>query len=176
MALNNFAGADSAAVNCSADPAKVLIQCPSLAQCNRPGTAILTLGRVAGEDGINITQPTGSNFNVHGVVFANSNIDMVKGNLVTNAARYGVPPIVVRATQAGPNVELAVEDDGPGVDVDLQDDMWEPYVRATADGESPGLGLSIVRALAEANGGWARYEPDEECASRFVVSLPAKPT
>jgi hypothetical protein len=75
-------------VTCTADPAKVLIQCPSLSQCNRPGTAILTLGRVAGEDGLNVTQPTGSAFNVHGVVFSNSNINMVKGSLVTNAAAY----------------------------------------------------------------------------------------
>jgi hypothetical protein len=88
LALNNFSGSDSAAVTCSADPAKVLIQCPSLSQCNRPGTAILTLGRVLGEDGLNVTQPTGSAFNVHGVVFSNSNIDVVKGSLATNAAAY----------------------------------------------------------------------------------------
>jgi hypothetical protein len=88
LALNNFYGADSAAVTCSPDPAKVLIQCPSLAHCNRPGTAILTLGRIAGEDGLNVTQPNGSAFNVHGVVFSNSNINMVKGSLVTNAAAY----------------------------------------------------------------------------------------
>jgi Tfp pilus assembly protein PilX len=102
LALNNFSGADSAAVTCTADPAKVLIQCPSLSSCNRPGTAILTLGRVAGEDGVNITQPTGSAFNVHGVVFSNSNINMVKGSLVTNAAAYarGVCSGTVTSTPA----------------------------------------------------------------------------
>ena len=67
-------GADSAAVTCAPDPKKVMIQCPSLAQCNRPGNAILTLGRVPGEDGLNIQQPTGSAFRVHGIVFSNSNI------------------------------------------------------------------------------------------------------
>jgi Tfp pilus assembly protein PilX len=44
----NFSGTASAAVSCTADPSKVLIQCPSLSHCNRPGSAILTLGTSAG--------------------------------------------------------------------------------------------------------------------------------
>jgi Tfp pilus assembly protein PilX len=85
LELKNFYGADSAAVTCAADPAKVLIQCPSLSKCNRPGNAILTLGQIAGEDGLNIQQPTGSTFRVHGNVFSNSNINVVNGALNTNA-------------------------------------------------------------------------------------------
>lgn len=88
LSLNNFSGSDSAAVSCAADPAKVLIQCPSLSQCNRPGSAVLTLGRIVGEDGVNIQQASGSAFNVHGIVFSNSNINVVKGSLVTNASVY----------------------------------------------------------------------------------------
>ena len=80
--------ADSAAVTCSADPRKVLIQCPSLSECNRPGNAILTLGKVSGEDALNIQQPTGSTFRVHGNVFSNSNINVVNGKLNTNAAAW----------------------------------------------------------------------------------------
>src|SRR5207248_1242827 len=67
---------------------KVLIQCPSLSHCNRPGNAVLTLGRIPGEDGINIQQPTGSTFRVHGVVFSNSNLNVVNGALNTNTAAY----------------------------------------------------------------------------------------
>ena len=89
LTLNNFSGSDSAAVTCTPDPASVQIQCTSLSQCNRPGSAILTLGRIPGEDGINIQQPnSGSAFKVHGVIFANSNIDVVKGSLNTNTAVY----------------------------------------------------------------------------------------
>jgi hypothetical protein len=86
LQLNGFYGADSAAVTCEADPKKVLIQCPSLSQCNRPGNAILTLGKVSGEDGLNIQQPTGSTFRVRGNVFSNSNINVVNGTLNTNAS------------------------------------------------------------------------------------------
>lgn len=88
LQLNGFYGADSAAVTCSADPKKVLIQCPSLSKCNRPGNAILTLGQVSGEDGVNIRQPTGSTFRVRGNVFSNSNINVVNGTLNTNASTW----------------------------------------------------------------------------------------
>jgi hypothetical protein len=88
LSLNNFNGADSAAVTCAPDSTRVVIACPSLSSCNRPGTAILTLGKVTGEDGLNIQQPTGSAFKVHGVVFSNSNINVVNGSLSTNTAVY----------------------------------------------------------------------------------------
>ncbi|WP_206785987.1 hypothetical protein [Amycolatopsis sp. MtRt-6] len=87
LTLPDFGGAGPAAVSCTADPAKVLIQCPSLSVCNRPGNAILTLG-TGGEDGLNIQQPTGSAFRVHGVVYSNSNIRVVNGSLDTNTAVY----------------------------------------------------------------------------------------
>lgn len=84
LQLSNFYGSNSAAITCQADPKQVLIQCPSLSDCNRPGNAILTLGTTS-EDGLNITQPTGSTFRVHGNVFSNSNINVVNGALNTNA-------------------------------------------------------------------------------------------
>ena len=87
LTLPAFNGGDSAAVSCAADPAKVLIQCPSLSACNRPGNAILTLG-TGGEDGVTIQQPTGSSFRVHGVVYSNSTINVVNGSLDTNTAVY----------------------------------------------------------------------------------------
>ncbi len=89
LTLNNFSSSDSAAVTCSPDPTRVLIQCPSLSQCNRPGNAILTLGKVSGEDGLHIDQPSsGSSFNVHGIVFSNSNINVTSGPLKTNTRVY----------------------------------------------------------------------------------------
>ncbi|GAA1154376.1 hypothetical protein GCM10009630_60640 [Kribbella jejuensis] len=84
LQLSNFYGSNSAAITCQADPKTVRIQCPSLSNCNRPGNAILTLGRTS-EDGLNITQNTGSTFRVHGNVFSNSNINVVNGTLNTNA-------------------------------------------------------------------------------------------
>ncbi|MGH3862072.1 hypothetical protein [Actinokineospora sp.] len=88
LTFDGIAGAGAATVACGADPSKVLIQCPSLSMCNRPGSAILTLGRTAGENGVNISQPSGSTFRVHGIVFSNSNINVVNGTLFTNTRVY----------------------------------------------------------------------------------------
>ena len=88
LTLPNFYGSNSATVTCSPDPARVLVQCQSLTNCNRPGTAVLTLGKTAGEDGVNVQQPTGSTLRVHGIVFSNSNINVVNGSLNTNARVY----------------------------------------------------------------------------------------
>lgn len=80
-------GSDSAIVSCGIDPSSVRIQCPSLTQCNRPGTAILTTSTIAGEDGINIKDNSGA-FNVHGIVFSNSTITVSNGSLNANNAVY----------------------------------------------------------------------------------------
>ncbi|HEX5407870.1 MAG TPA: hypothetical protein VFX16_36860 [Pseudonocardiaceae bacterium] len=81
-------GTGSAVVNCVPDPAKVKIQCPQLNQCNRPGAAVLTLGRVAHEDGLYIRQQGTGQFLVHGAIFSNSTINVDHGSLRTNAAVY----------------------------------------------------------------------------------------
>ena len=89
MTVQAPSGAGSAAVTCTADPAKVLVHCPSLATCNRPGSAVLTLGRTAGEDGLHIEQPNaGSTFRVHGTIFSNSTIAVDNGTLSTNTRVY----------------------------------------------------------------------------------------
>ncbi|GAA4417762.1 hypothetical protein GCM10023148_15920 [Actinokineospora soli] len=89
MSVPAPSGTGSAAVTCTADPAKVLVHCPSLATCNRPGSAVLTLGRTAGEDGLHIEQPNaGSTFRVHGTIFSNSTIAVDNGTLSTNARVY----------------------------------------------------------------------------------------
>jgi hypothetical protein len=92
LMVPNASGSGSSVVTCTPDPSKVLIHCPSLTNCNRPGSAILTTGRIAGEDAVHIEQPTGSDFRVHGIVFSNSNINVVNGALRTNNRVYARGP------------------------------------------------------------------------------------
>ena len=80
-------------------------------------------------------------------------------NLVDNAIRHaGRGGIVeIRAGVAGDRLRVDVSDSGPGFPVELLDRVFEPFARAddgrAADGA--GLGLAIVRAVAEAHGGSA---------------------
>jgi signal transduction histidine kinase len=76
---------------------------------------------------------------------------------------------------------LVVEDDGPGVPERLASTLFERFVRGAGDrGGSFGLGLAIVRAVAESHGGSVTLEQThpgaERPGARFVVSLPAMPS
>ena len=75
---------------------------------------------------------------------------------------------------------LIVEDDGPGVPERLSATLFERFVRGSGDrGGSFGLGLAIVRAVAESHGGTVKLEQThpgaERPGARFVVSMPALP-
>jgi two-component system, OmpR family, sensor kinase len=96
-------------------------------------------------------------------------------NLMENAIRHTPDGTHIRAQVSGDNGEvvLSVQDDGPGVAPELRDRIFERFVRGAGDrGSSSGLGLSIVRAVAESHGGSVVLE-DADPGARFVVRLPA---
>lgn len=77
----------SASVNCSADPASgVNGTAVPITGANRPGQAIMTLGRITGEDGINVKALSGNAFSVKGTVRSNSNINVSSGTLQSSSA------------------------------------------------------------------------------------------
>jgi signal transduction histidine kinase len=81
-------------------------------------------------------------------------------NLIGNAAKYGAPPIVVRITAGGDpdraEDRLEVRDHGPGIPDALRTRLFAQF--AVGGKEGVGLGLWIVRQLAEAHGGRATAE------------------
>jgi two-component system, OmpR family, sensor kinase len=96
-------------------------------------------------------------------------------NLMENAIRHTPEGTHVSARVAADDGEvvLTVEDDGPGVPTELRERVFERFVRGAGDrGSSSGLGLSIVRAVAESHGGRVVLE-DADPGARFVVRLPA---
>jgi signal transduction histidine kinase len=103
-------------------------------------------------------------------------------NLMENAIRHTPEGTSIRAgvERRNGSVVLTVEDDGPGIRPELRDRVFERFVRGSGDsGRSFGLGLSIVRAVAESHGGSVRVESPTRRESsiahgtRFVVTLPA---
>ena len=97
-------------------------------------------------------------------------------NLLDNAVKYGPADQTVHVTVGRQNgsVEIAVSDEGPGVPLAERERIWRPFMRggAARNHGGSGIGLTIVRQVAEGRGGAVRVESAPGGGARFVVSLP----
>jgi signal transduction histidine kinase len=97
-------------------------------------------------------------------------------NLLENAVRHTPPGTHIQASTnvIGSHAVIVVEDDGPGIPPELQRRVFERFVRGAGDGgRGSGLGLSIVRAVAESHGGSVALEPPTGASgTRFVIRIP----
>jgi signal transduction histidine kinase len=96
-------------------------------------------------------------------------------NLVLNAIQ-NTPPgghITVRAELSGERLVLSVADTGHGVPEDVRAQLFEPFVTTRPDGT--GLGLAVVREIAEAHGGAVRALHRFD-GTTFILELPWQPS
>lgn len=99
-------------------------------------------------------------------------------NLLSNAVKFSPKgkTIDVRVRQAHSAIELVVEDCGPGVPQDVLPYIFRPFVQADSSATRRhgglGLGLTIVRNLAELHGGTATVMNRKEGGASFRVSIP----
>lgn len=100
-------------------------------------------------------------------------LEQILVNLTTNALRHGRPPVVLSAHDDGDWVRISVRDHGSGVDEADIPELFGRFTSADRSSESVGLGLWIVRLLAQAHGGEVAYKPADPGA-RFIVSLPKR--
>jgi signal transduction histidine kinase len=133
--------------------------------------AAAELEPVAGGHEISISAPGGMH-----VPGARDELHRLVLNLMENALRHTDPGTAVEATVERSNgaVVLSVEDDGPGIPLELREKVFERFYRGSGDRSgSSGLGLSIVRAVAESHKGSVRLEePLDGRGARFVVRIP----
>ena len=97
-------------------------------------------------------------------------------NLLENAQRYGGGDIRVHTERSGAFALVRVCDRGPGVPPHLRERVFEAFYRMPGHAEQAGgvgLGLSLVKQIAERHGGSVRCEAREGGGSCFVLSLPA---
>jgi signal transduction histidine kinase len=98
-------------------------------------------------------------------------------NLLENARRYGGGEIVATVGSTAGMIELRVCDRGPGVPEVYRERIFEAFFRLPGHAEREGgvgLGLSLVRQIAERHGGSVRCEPREGGGTCFVLRLPAR--
>jgi nitrogen fixation/metabolism regulation signal transduction histidine kinase len=99
-------------------------------------------------------------------------------NLIKNAleaiGETGKPQLFVAtraiARDGEPWVELIVADNGPGLPADFGERWYEPYTTSKARGT--GLGLAVVKKIAEEHGGSVRADNRAQGGAEFVLCLP----
>lgn len=101
-------------------------------------------------------------------------LERVFCNLLDNAAKHGGTAVCISARVRGDQVEVAVDDDGPGMAAGSEVAIFEKFTRGDAAATRPGvgLGLAICKAIIEAHGGTIGAENRSEGGARFVFTLP----
>jgi signal transduction histidine kinase len=102
-------------------------------------------------------------------------------NLLENAAKYTPPgtKVEVRVRQSGSAAQLLVADTGPGIAAEHLAHLWDRYYRVdevrSRESGGTGLGLPIVKFIAEAHGGRADVISQAGAGTTFTIELPLGP-
>jgi signal transduction histidine kinase len=94
-------------------------------------------------------------------------------NLILNALQStpGGGAVTIESVLDQDEIVFAVSDSGPGINVEMQEKIWEPFFTTRQRGT--GLGLAIVRKRMEEAGGAARLVPAQNGeGARFELRLP----
>jgi signal transduction histidine kinase len=113
------------------------------------------------------------------VVGSHEQLTRVVRNLVDNAQRHAASAVRISLGQDDDTVTLTVEDDGPGIEPADRERVFERFTRLdegrARDAGGLGLGLAMVRSIAERHGGSVTITDPVDPAlpgARFVVTLP----
>jgi signal transduction histidine kinase len=102
-------------------------------------------------------------------------------NLLDNAVKYGPEGQTIRVgtTRSGSHTRIWIADQGPGVPPGERERIWDSFQRLSRDEAAAiagtGIGLSVVRDLAQLQGGSCWVEDSAGGGAQFVVQLPAPP-
>jgi signal transduction histidine kinase len=102
-------------------------------------------------------------------------VEQIVVNLISNAMKFGLgKPVTVSLAREDHEAVLRVRDEGPGITPTDRERIFERFFRSDVDRgvAGLGLGLSIVRDLAHAMGGWVAVASEPGHGAEFTVSLP----
>ena len=153
-------------------------------QASNLETESINLVAVAGEviDGFSNTPP-GIELNVPPEpVKINGDTALIKvliQNLVDNAVKFSLAdsaPVKVSLRHSNDQVQIIIDDDGPGIPKDKAQKVFEPFVKldpARGHRAGYGLGLNLCHRIVQAQGGTIEIQQRETRGTRVLVNLPA---
>jgi K+-sensing histidine kinase KdpD len=102
-------------------------------------------------------------------------LERIVGNLVGNALVHGAPPVRIGAEAANGRMLITVSDQGPGVQDDFVERLFDPFSRASESSGKPGAGLGLAIALSYTRrlGGALHYEAGRPAGATFTLDLPS---
>lgn len=112
----------------------------------------------------------------HALNVEREDLDEMLGNLLDNACRSARSRVALTSESAGAFLLLHVDDDGPGLAVDMRELVLQRGVRGDETGPGSGLGLAIVRDLAELYGGTIALGDAPLGGLRATLRLPSPHT
>jgi signal transduction histidine kinase len=101
-------------------------------------------------------------------------------NLLVNSAeameeaRTQKPWVLIAAQRVGSSVEIAVQDNGPGISAKVAARLFEPFVTSKPIGKGTGLGLALSREYVTSFGGQLELQPIVGLGARFAILLPTR--
>lgn len=95
-------------------------------------------------------------------------------NLLLNAvdAVDGEGEVIIELAETESGALIAVSDDGPGIDPEVRDHLFEPFVTTKPVGQGTGLGLAVCHTIVERLGGSLRATEAPSGGARFELRLP----
>jgi signal transduction histidine kinase len=93
-------------------------------------------------------------------------------NLISNAIRYARSKITVSCRKTTGKIEICVTDDGDGIGTEIMPHIFERFYKGE-DGNH-GIGLSIVKSIAEQHGGAVNAENIKDGGAAFTITVPVR--
>ncbi len=103
-------------------------------------------------------------------------LEELMGNVIDNACKWAKTQVIVSARQLAGNLQIRIDDDGPGIPEELQSDVFLPGQRLDQSVEGSGLGLHIVRDIVELYQGTVSLGESDSGGARVQLGLPLMET
>jgi two-component system, NtrC family, sensor kinase len=136
--------------------------------------ALVFCDHVIADSNVKILRQFGEIAPMHGL---HGPLTQVFVNLITNACQAMAPgggSLVIETSLGEGRIVVRVVDEGPGIESDAIDRLFEPYFTTRSEGGGSGLGLNIVQTIVASHGGQVAAANADVRGAVFTVELPLR--